>query len=143
MPSAFAGLKIDETKDRYSEFMPVDNFETSPKLRRLVKLRDKGLVFERAKIDFLLESISNSDFEYDRNRVDYDAKQTVKHLRKKYKKNFREIRTVEDFIEKIATRSEASGRRYLAIPGNGYAYYTSDLLYFKLEQLESFLNQNT
>lgn len=141
-PVVFAGLKIDKTEERYTEFMPADNFELSPWLQSLFQEKDKGLVYERAKIDFLLEAISESSFEYDRNGISYNAEQTVNHLRKKYRKKMREIKTAEDFIRKIATRSEVTGRRYLAIPGNGYAYYSSDLLYYRLVQLEKFLDEN-
>jgi hypothetical protein len=139
--SASAGLRIDKTQERYKEFMPEIDFSEYSSASRFEHVVGQGREYESAKIDFLLEATLKSNFEFDRNRMRHDASETVRHLRKKYRNNFREIKTAEDFIHKIATRSEASGRRYLAIPGNGYVYYTSDLLLYQLEQLEAILNE--
>ena len=96
---------------------------------------------ERAKIKYLLDVARTSGWEFDRNGYVYSAEKTAKHLTKKYRQRIQKIKTARSFIENVASVSSESGRDYYALPGNGLAYPTGEILTYKLNQLEKFLNQ--
>lgn len=129
-------LPVDTTRERHSEFMPQTRLEESPYFNRLMETYGDHLSHERVKIEYLLSMTDASAFEFDRNGVRYGGAQTAHHLRRKYRKRFREVKTAAGFIEHIATHSSQSGRHYLAFPGNGYAYHCGDLLTAELERVE-------
>ena len=62
------------------------------------------------------------------------------HLRKKYLQRINEVKTARDYIEKVASISTGWGRPYLALPGDGLAYPTGDILRYELTQLESLMD---
>lgn len=135
-------LPVDTDRSRFHEFMPAAAVEDSPYFSRLMETLDSSAEHERVKIEYLLAMTESSPFEFDRNGVRYGGGQTANHLRRKYRKQFREVTTAEGFIDQIATRSSQSGRYYLAFPGNGYAYYCRDLLKAELERIESAVEMN-
>jgi hypothetical protein len=68
---------------------------------------------EQARIDYLLEQVSNSPYNFFRNGSRYTGKRAEAHLKWKYFRNFSNIQTGEDFIEKAASHSKMSGEAYL------------------------------
>lgn len=77
----------------------------------------------QTEINHLLEFVGSSGCEFYRNGSWYDAKRAQAHLRSKYQWLVArdQINTVEDFIEKAATRSSLSGRPYEVRCGGGEA----------------------
>jgi len=61
----------------------------------------------------LLKYIENSDCIFIRNGKEYGSSQSKNHLELKYKHAKRWIKTTEDFIRHIATKSSLSGRPYM------------------------------
>ena len=61
----------------------------------------------------LLKYIENSDCIFIRNGKEYGSSQSKNHLELKYKHAKRWIKTTEDFIRYIATKSSLSGRPYM------------------------------
>jgi len=65
------------------------------------------------EIDFLIRMIGNSNFTFIRNGKDYTAKEGAAHMREKLRSAGYRVKTSEEFIEKIATRSSLSGEPYI------------------------------
>lgn len=134
--TVFDAPPLDTSGERLSTFMPQTDLSEHPLYAKLKESADDPEKQERVKIEYLLMMTESSDFEFDRNGVRYDGKKTAQHLRKKYRKAFRNVTTARDFIDGIATRSSMSGRNYMAFPGNGYAYNCHELLNYELSRLE-------
>ena len=66
------------------------------------------------EIDHLLRFVEESKCEFYRNGIGYDSKQAQTHLRRKYEslEKHKLIVSAEDFVEKVATKSSASGYDY-------------------------------
>ena len=70
---------------------------------------------EQARIEYLLERIGDSPYNFIRNGSRYNWKHAAIHLRWKYLRNQKQIKNAEDFIDRIATRSKISGEQYWVI----------------------------
>ena len=138
---SFNSLPLDVSETRYEEFIPQEDFQAAPLFKHLVRSYGKDIEHERLKIQHLILQTETSAFEFNRNGIIYDGRTTADHLRKKYRKKFKDITTARDYIDQIATRSSQSGRYYLVYPGNGYAYHSRDLLYYELNRLEKAINK--
>lgn len=121
--------------------LPNWDIQQSPYFVELNREYAKGLSYERAKIRYLLGHTSRSQYSFDRNGLVYDGEKTARHLRKKYLQRIDKVRTAQDFIDKVASISTASGRPYLALPGDGKAYPTGDILNYELGRLETFMDE--
>lgn len=66
-----------------------------------------------AEIQHLIEFIGRTDCTFIRNGKEYDGLKARDHISGKYNRAKRWIKTAEDFISKIASRSSFSGRNYL------------------------------
>ena len=67
---------------------------------------------ENEEIEYLLSFVGDSDCIFIRNGKEYPAKEARKHLEMKYNHVKRRIKTADDFIDKIASKSSLSGRLY-------------------------------
>lgn len=67
---------------------------------------------ENEEIEYLLSFISGSDCIFIRNHEEHPAKEAREHLEMKYNHVKRRIKTAEDFIDKIASKSSLSRRPY-------------------------------
>ena len=68
---------------------------------------------ERNKIEFLISSVENlKDAKFIRNGSEYNGQEAAKHLRMKLQ-NVLTIKTADDFIRFIASKSSVSGKPYL------------------------------
>lgn len=68
---------------------------------------------EKKKIEFLLSQIEiQKGAKFWRNGSSYAPKQASDHLRMKWEKAGKSIKTAQDFIEKIAAKSSMSGKAY-------------------------------
>lgn len=71
-----------------------------------------------AEIDYLLQSIGNSDCTFIRNGERHDAQAAEEHLRMKYSKARRFAPSSEKFIERLASKSYLSKKPYfIECPG--------------------------
>lgn len=69
---------------------------------------------DRATIEALIASVETlPDARFVRNGKEYGAGTAAKFLRGKWKDRARHLRSVDDFIDKIATRSSTTNRPYL------------------------------
>lgn len=65
------------------------------------------------EISYLINSIGKSGCAFVRNGERYSGKEARQHLRSKRKRNAHLVHSAEDFIKKIASRSETSGQLYM------------------------------
>ena len=70
------------------------------------------LTAEKQKIEHLIKTVAASDVIFIRNGEEYGATEAAEHLYNKWQQAGDEIKTLDDFIEKIASRSSASGKSY-------------------------------
>jgi len=67
---------------------------------------------ENKEIDFLLSFVEASECTFIRNGKEYESKEARKHLEKKYNYAKSRIKSAEDFINRIATKSSMSKKPY-------------------------------
>ncbi len=65
-----------------------------------------------AEIQYLLEFVDNSGCTFIRNGKEYPPQKASEHLEFKYSKVKKRIKTTEDFVEKIASKSSITGKKY-------------------------------
>ena len=71
-----------------------------------------------AAIEYLIDTVSQSDMQFVRNFSKHDARRAAKHIRDKYDHFHDDIDSVEKFIELCASESLLTGRNYKVIlPG--------------------------
>jgi len=68
-----------------------------------------------AEIQGLIEAVQLSGCEFERNGKRYDSLEAADHMRLKYRRGKRYAKTVEQFIDRLASKSSISGRPYLII----------------------------
>jgi len=73
---------------------------------------------ENRDIDFLLSFVATSDCVFIRNGKEYQGIKASEHLAKKYNYAKSRIKTAEDFIAKIASKSSISKKPYLVRCGS-------------------------
>jgi hypothetical protein len=74
----------------------------------------KPILTETQKIEFLLNELDkpNSNLKFVRNGVEYSGKEAKMHMQKKLDYAGNKIKTVDDFINEIATKSYLTGNLY-------------------------------
>jgi hypothetical protein len=74
---------------------------------------DEISVQEKEKIEYLINQLeSMKDATFIRNDKEYDARTAALFLRRKWQMNKDKVRTSEDFIERVASRSSTTGKSY-------------------------------
>lgn len=68
-----------------------------------------------AEIQGLIEAVQVSGCEFERNGKRYDSLEAADHMRLKYRRGKRYAKTVEQFIDRLASKSSISGRPYVII----------------------------
>ena len=97
---------------------PSHPIEQSVAFKRALKITPDRPEFQKARIDYLLERVSKSPYNFWRNGSQHTGKRAAAHLRWKMIRRYDQVKTAEDFIERVATRSKISGEPYLVLfPG--------------------------
>ena len=68
---------------------------------------------EQQKIDALLGKLETSNVTFIRNDKEMSGKDAKKHLEDKLKELHGQVKTVDDFITKVATQSRKTGKPYI------------------------------
>ena len=96
----------------------------------------KKSLTEKQKIEALILSVENlKDAKFYRNGTTYNAKEAADHLRMKWEKAGSRVKTANDFIEKVASKSYLSGSEYKIIYSNGKEVKTSVFFYAELKKI--------
>src|SRR5260221_4541686 len=88
---------------------------------------------ESKEIEFLVHEVEQlKGAKFWRNGTSYSPKQAADHLRMKWQKAGKAIKTAKDFIEKVASKSSMSGKPYEIEFENGTKVETRSFLFKKL-----------
>lgn len=91
---------------------------------------------ESQKIEQLIATVRSLEgAAFIRNGSEHTPQEAADHMASKWKKHSGKIRTAEDFIEHLATKSSMSGEKYMIRFSDGKQVPAADILHRKLEQL--------
>jgi len=97
----------------------------------------KATLTEKEKIEALIKSVENlKNAKFYRNGSFYDSESAGKHLRMKVSKAGNKVKTVQDFIDKIASESSVTGEKYKIVFADGKELTTRTYFYNILKTLE-------
>ncbi|NDK57705.1 DUF5329 family protein [Pontibacter fetidus] len=92
---------------------------------------------ETEKINLLIESISTmKGATFIRNGSEHTCQEAAAHLKAKYEKHGSKIKSADEFISYLATKSSASGEVYKIRFADGHEEPTAEVLHHLLEQLK-------
>lgn len=81
---------------------------------------DEITLREKERIEYLIDHVgAMSDAVFIRNGKEYGAGTAARFLRRKWQANTDKVKTAEDFVEKIASRSSTTGAPYRIRMKNG------------------------
>lgn len=93
---------------------------------------------EKQKIETLIKHVGDlKDAKFVRNGSTYEPTTAVRFLRGKWDANKAEVKNVRDFIDKVATKSDTSGKPYLMRFHDGKEIPSRDFLLAELKKIES------
>ena len=92
---------------------------------------------EARKIQALLEHVRGLDAAFVRNDTVHDAKAAAEFLRRKWKANEADVRTANDFIDKVASKSSTSGKPYVIRFKDGREVQSAEHLRARLVEIAS------
>ena len=93
---------------------------------------------ERRTIEALITSVAElRDATFIRNGKSYDAKSAARFLREKWKSRESEVRTAEDFIERVASVSSTTSKPYLIRFADGREIQSAEYLRAELARLRA------
>ncbi len=92
---------------------------------------------EEQKINQLILFVEKTDAKFIRNDVEYSGFDAAKHLRMKREKAGSKIKTANDFIDQIASKSSVSGKAYQMKYKNGSIINVRDVLYYELKKINA------
>lgn len=70
------------------------------------------------EIEYLLDFVSGSGCMFERNGTEHEAADAADHLRLKYSRGKRYVNSAEQFIDRLASESSWSGRKYTVTCGD-------------------------
>ena len=88
------------------------------------------------EVTYLIEYIRNSTCVLERNNKKYKGEEVIEHILKKYDYFRDEIKSTEDFIKYSASKSELSGKPYIAYcegsePVDGFTWLMTELQHYR------------
>ena len=90
---------------------------------------------QRHEVNYLIEFIKQAGCKLERNGTLYAGAEAIKHIQRKYDYYRDDIKTTEDFIRYAASKSEMTGRPYLAHCGSEKAITGEEWL---LQELQNY-----
>ncbi len=112
------------------------DFEKLKSFQKLVKTTPGSLEYEKARIDYLLERLSLSSYNFIRNDEVHSSLRGVVHLKWKYLRFRKDAPTAEAFIENVASGSRVSGEDYMMEISPGKKSPLRDVFYNELKLLD-------
>jgi hypothetical protein len=100
---------------------------------------DPKKMSEEEKISYLISYIRNLDngIIFIRNGKEYNPNEAADHLQMKYDKHKKKIKTAQDFVDGLGSKSSATGELYIIKLADGKTINCGDLLNKELERIES------
>lgn len=115
---------------------PASDWESNTTFQKVLSSAPGTRDREVARIDYLLERVKNSPYNFIRNGSRYTGKRAEAHLRWKYFRNRKRIKTAEDFLNEVATRSKMTGQSYEVVFPNKIRLPLHVLLRRELEEFD-------
>ena len=91
---------------------------------------------EQEKIQKLITFVERSGYTFIRNGAEYSSKDAASHMRLKLARAGDRVRTAEQFIEYLATRSSATGQPYMLKNSEGEKIPLAPWLRKKLSEMK-------
>lgn len=121
---------------------PAPDFDQSHAFKALLKAKPGTKIYEMRRIEYLLERLAESSCIFIRNGERHTGKTSAAHMRWKYGRFRKEIKTAEDFVKKIANGSRMTHEIYTTKTSNSKIWHTQDILMNELRQLDSALESH-
>lgn len=86
-----------------------------------------------AEVQYLLSFVEHSGCTFHRNGSDHDSADAADHLRLKYSRGGKYVNNADQFIDRLATQSSWTGRKY-SVTCNGTSEPSGAWLHRALEQ---------
>jgi uncharacterized protein DUF5329 len=86
-----------------------------------------------AEVQYLLGFVENSGCTFHRNGSDHDSADAADHLRLKYNRGGKYVNNADQFIDRLATESSWTGRKY-SVTCNGSNEPSGEWLHRALEE---------
>ena len=96
--------------------------------RALLEIREVAVASEEQRIEALIAAVEASGLVFLRNGSEYDSADAARHLRRKRKAAGERVRTAEEFIDRVASRSSITGLPYGLKRADGTVVETGDWL---------------
>lgn len=116
------------------EHQPSDN-------RYYAQVRDgkSQRVVETARIMYLIEEVRQSPYDFQRNGEAHTGNEAANHLQMKYGFARGKVKTAEQFVEHVASKSSLSGEAYYLENQEGERLAVREVLNHELEHLDGAL----
>jgi hypothetical protein len=119
---------------------PDSDVQADPNFQWILEKEKNGLPTESAKIEYLLDRIRESSYDFIRNGIMHSPQKAAEHLAWKYSFARDRVKTADQFILYLATKSLKTGLPYMIKLPNGVLYPCGDILSNELNRLESYLS---
>jgi hypothetical protein len=138
--TAFAALPLLQTPASIL-FGPVSDISKMPIVKKIPYLTQASTV-ERGKIEFLIARVRKSKLIFVRNGEMYQGRQAAMLLSHKYRKRMENVKSVQQFIDEVASGSTTTGEPYyVKETKEGAAYRVRDIFLNELRELEQYLSK--
>lgn len=111
-------------------------FEEMKSFQKVIRATEGSVDFERARIDYLLERLGRSPYNFIRNETAYSNARAVMHLRWKYLRYHKDAGTAEAFVDRVAVGSKKTGREYTVRISPSEEYPLRTVLHNELRLLD-------
>jgi len=115
---------------------PDPAFDQMKSFQKVLRNEEGTGMYEKARIDYLLERLRNSPYNFIRNGSSYKSSRAVAHLKWKYWKQRKHIKSAEEFIARIASGSRISGKPYLVQRGENQVHRLETFFRNELQVLD-------
>lgn len=115
---------------------PSLRIDQSLAFQRALQTEPEDPAYQKARIDYLLEVISHTPYNFIRNGSRYKKQRAWLHLKWKYYQNRWQVKTAEEFINRVATFSKSTGQPYLIEFPDGRRYPLKPLFIKELERFD-------
>ncbi len=114
---------------------PKPDFASMRTFQTLLNLEPGTPNYEKTRVEYLLERLGNSPYNFVRNDMEYTNRRAVMHLRWKYLRQHNQEMTAEQFIDRVAASSKMTGQSYL-MEVDSKTYPLREILHNELDLLD-------
>ena len=113
------------------------DFEHMRSFQKLLTEQPGTPAYEAARVEYLMERLTQSPHQFVREKVAYSNMRAVMHLRWKYMRYHKDATTAEKFVHNIAFGSRKTGQPYYIRTSEGQVYFVDCILNNELAALDA------